>query len=500
MNNVIFYLEKTANKFASNTAFIDEYGCINFKDLLSNAKKIASHLIKNKVKPNTPIAFYVPKSINALCAMFGVAYARCAYAFLDVNDPSQRLHKKLEILKANVILTDEQNYQNAKQNIKNKKIILIENMLKTDIDEILIAKTKAEFLSTDLLYINFTSGSTGSPKAIAISHANIIEFIPEFIKIFDINKKSIIANQAPFDFDVSAKDIYSAVFAAAKVIIVPRSYFSMPTKLIDLLIYHEVNTIIWAVSAVCLLSQMRGFSYKVPTKIKKVLFSGEIMPIKHLKIWQEFLPNALYANLYGPTEITCNCTYHIITQKYSDYIPIGKAFANKKVFLLDKQNKLINKVGIEGEICVGGSCVAQGYYNDFEKSSEVFVQNPLNSTHFERIYKTGDLAKYNENFELVYVCRKDFQIKHMGHRIELSEIEKSVQDINGVDRVCVIYNKNQIMLFYTGTLEKNRLTKKMKEILPNYMLASKIIQLEIMPLNKNAKIDREKLLNMEIIS
>lgn len=201
--------------------------------------------------------------------------------------------------------------------------------------------------------------------------------------------------------------------------------FSFPTKLLDYLVEREISILIWAVSALCIISTLDGFSYKVPSHLKKIMFSGEVMPVKHLHIWQKHLPDALFINLYGPTKITCNCTYHVISEDIEETgeIPIGIPFKNEKVFLLDEDNKLVTESDTIGEVCVSGFCVAIGYYNNQIKTDEVFIQNSLEPRRYERIYKTGDLAKYGKDGLLYYRGRKDFQIKLNGHRIELNEVE-----------------------------------------------------------------------------
>ena len=173
-------------------------------------------------------------------------------------------------------------------------------------------------------------------------------------------------------------------------------------------------------------------------------------------------------------------------------IPIGKAFPNEAVFLLDETDQRVTEAGKAGEICVSSSELALGYYNAPDKTAQVFVQNPLNHRYDERIYRTGDLAKYDAQGNLVYISRKDFQIKHMGHRIELEEIERSMTALDGVEKSCCVFDmeKNRIMGFYLGEKEAADVRKQMKEKLPVYMVPTKLIQVDEMPLNKNGKTDR----------
>ncbi len=258
----------------------------------------------------------------------------------------------------------------------------------------------------------------------------------------------------------------------------------------------------WAVSALCLISTLHGLDYKTPETVKKILFSGEVMPYKHLMNWQQHLPEAMLVNLYGPTEITCNCTYHILEsgRDYSGGIPIGRPFDNEDVFLLDDKNELITESGKAGEICVRGTALALGYYASPEQTAKHFVQNPLNSFYPDIIYRTGDLGTYNENGELVFSGRKDFQIKYMGHRIELEEIEHSMAAIDGVERCVCIFDekKSKLKGYYIGTIDKAQLHTIMKSSLPVFMVPGILRQVESMPLTKNGKIDRKKLQEAEV--
>jgi len=321
-----------------------------------------------------------------------------------------------------------------------------------------------------------------------------------FPSMFGITGEDKIGNQAPFDFDVSVKDIYSTLKVGATMVIIPKKLFSIPTELLDFLCEHQVTTLIWAVSALCLIPQLKGFTYKIPSRVNKVLFSGEAMPVKHLTTWQKYLPDARYVNLYGPTEITCNCTYYPVERKFETHeiLPIGKAFPNEKVFLLDQDDKLVTEKDQIGEICVSGTALALGYYNNPEQTNKAFIQNPLNTHCLETIYRTGDLAFYHENGDLCFAGRKDFQIKHMGHRIELEEIEAVINSFPLIQRACCVFDeeKNRIRAFYVGEMEGGEISVRMRESLPVYMIPSAFYSLPELPVTANGKIDRKKLLEV----
>ena len=512
IHNILELLERSAERFPDRPAFGDPEKDISFRELVRKARA-AGELLAADVPSESPVAFYLEKSVDAVIAMFGAVYAGGFYSFIDVRQPAARAQKVLDVLEPAVLITDEENAEKAEELSFGGRRILLKELLEqagrtlSGQEEPLpplspvLARIRSVMTDTAPLYVNFTSGSTGTPKGVAVCHRSVIEFIAHFAPLFQVTEEDIFGNQAPFDFDVSVKDIYSGLYTGAKVQIIPREYFSNPMQLMDYLCEKKTTILIWAVSAMCFVSIMNALDYRIPETVRAVGFSGEVMPIKQLNVWKKYLPDAMYVNLYGPTEITCNCTYYVLDpgKEYGleEVIPAGTAFENEKVFLLDEENQEVDPSDLsgEGEICVGGTCVALGYYRDPERTAAAFVQNPLNDRYPERIYRTGDIGRYDADGNLVYVSRKDFQIKHLGHRIELGEVEADTMARDGVSRACCIYDakKKRLILFYTGERDKKDLEKELKEILPPFMVPNKTIRLEEMPLNKNGKIDRHAL-------
>lgn len=496
MKNVLEYLEKTATVKHNQEAVILDNKSISWGELAEVSQQIGTALAK-QFKPKTPIPVLADKSIDTLCAFFGIVYAGCFYIMLNPQLPEARLKSILKTLECDCLLSDNENSELAKTLCDNTMLI---DDLKQGANYEVLNRIRTQQTDSDPLYALFTSGSTGVPKGVLVSHRNVIDFIDTFTHTFDIGEGDVIANQAPFDFDVSVKDIYSSLKTGAQLVLIPKEMFSEPTKLTVYLAEHKVTTLIWAVSALCLISTFHCLDYCRPEYINKILFSGEVMPIKHLKEWMSYYPGAVFVNLYGPTEITCNCTYHIIdnSREYENGIPIGRAFKNREVFLLDNEDKLITNNDETGEICVRGVSVALGYFNNPQQTMSAFVQNPLNKMYPDIIYRTGDLAKYNENGELVFCGRKDFQIKHMGHRIELEEIERAMAAVSEISRACCVFDekKSKLFGFYVGSLEKKELHGILSETLPVYMIPGALRKIEEFPLNKNGKIDRKLLFEM----
>lgn len=498
MKNVLEWLENKTEQEKKRIAFIDPKDEISFGELEQKAKCIGTY-ISYMCGVRSAVGFYMEKNIDAVCGMLGAVYGGCLYSFLDTRQPESRMHQIISVLQPALILTDEEHLEEAHKLFPAIRVEVIADILfEKKMDQERLDVIREQALDMDPLYVNFTSGSTGVPKGVTVCHRNVIDFIEVFVKTTGILQSDILGNQAPFDFDVSVKDIYSGLCTGASVAIIPREYFSNPTVLMDYLSAQRCTVLIWAVSAMCFISIMNGLQYKTPVSVRLVMFSGEVMPVKQLNKWTKALPFTTFMNLYGPTEITCNCTYEILeTREYEldEVLPIGKAFDNEKVFLLDETDKLVQVPEKEGEICVSGTCVALGYYHDMKKTNEVFVQNPLNDKTYERIYRTGDLGKYTDDLKLIYTSRKDFQIKHLGHRIELGEIEAQVEQHTSITRAICIYdsNKKRILLFYVGDIDGKQLISELRDILPGYMLPNKAFALDAFPMNKNGKVDRNAL-------
>ena len=351
------------------------------------------------------------------------------------------------------------------------------------------------------MYVQFTSGSTGVPKGIIICHRSVITYATSIKETFDINENTKFGSEAPFYFSLSTLDTYTTMISGATMVIIPKMYFSFPIKLLEFLKENKINTVYWVPSALCIVANLKALDEVELPDLKRVMFVGEVMPVKQLNIWRKHLPDATFVNLYGPTEITDVCTYYVVDRKFNndESLPIGKEFNNCNVLII-KDDETEAKVGEPGELCVRGSFLSLGYYNNQEKTSKAFVQNPLNKAYPEIIYKTGDIVKKNENNEIIYISRKDFQIKHMGYRIELGEIEAVINNVEGIIAcACVYDNENKkIVLFYEANekLEEKDLVKQIKSKLLNYMWPNEIHRLDKMIYNANSKIDRPKLKKM----
>jgi non-ribosomal peptide synthetase component F len=262
-----------------------------------------------------------------------------------------------------------------------------------------------------------------------------------------------------------------------------------------------VSFLFWVPSIMVNISNQELLDKILLPDIKKVLFAGEVFPTKHLNRWRRALPQAKFVNLYGPIEIHVDCTYFVLDRDLDDDepLPIGLPCRNTEILILNEKNARC-ETEEQGELCIRGSSLALGYWNDPEKTAAAFVQNPLNTRYPELIYRTGDIGYCSERGEIYFVGRKDFQIKHMGYRIELSEIEHRVLCIAGIANACVLYNreKKEIVLFFESKGEQVTsvaIRKELSVIFPKYMLPTAFYPMQELPRNPNGKIDRNGLLS-----
>ena len=495
MNTCVKYLENTAIKFPKKKAIVHGEKQISFSDLRKNSLSITS-LIDEKIQ-NQPIAIFLPKSIAAIECYLASLYSGNFYVPLDVKSPIERIKKVIIDLEPALIFTNSQLLPLLLSNpaISTFKIINIDEIIISQIEP---PKRSLKIIDTDPIYCLYTSGSTGSPKGVVLSHKAVDDFISWAEKTYNITEQTIIGNQAPFLFDVSVMDIYLSLKTGATMHIIPELFFSFPYKLIHYLQNNLISHIIWVPSVLISVANS-GVLNDIPLPhLKNILFAGEVMPNKQLNIWRKKIPNALFSNLYGPTEAAVIATYYIVEREFKDdeSLPIGFPCDNMNVLLLtdDKRRAQKNEIG---ELLIKGTGLAIGYYKDNDKTKESFIQNPFNKKYIEIFYRTGDLVKYNDLGELIFVGRKGSQIKHSGYRIELGEIDNAAMSMEGILNVCAIYDeiKKQIILFYQSdsTIEDISIRTHLLTMLPKYMMPEKYFKLDVFPYNSNGKIDRRKI-------
>lgn len=490
--NVLEYLEHTVTRVPDKVAYANEKMGITFQDVYHEARAIGTFLNKQNIYKE-PVVVFMNKHPKAITAFFGVLYGGNFYVPIDEEMPRFRIELILKNLNPKAIICDEGTKKIVETFEYNGAVYLYDDISKTSIDEEAIKSIREVSIDTDPIYVVFTSGSTGVPKGVVACHRSVIDYIENLSEVLGFNENTVFGNQTPLYFDACLKELYPTLKFGATTYIIPKSLFMFPIKLVEFLNEHKINTVCWVVSALTMISAFKTFDKVVPKYLHTIAFGSEVFPIKQFNIWKNTLPNAKFVNLYGPTEATGMSCYFKVERDFreDEVLPVGRPFKNTEIILLDEGNKIPPK-GEMGEICIRGTSLTLGYYKNFEKTNEVFVQNPLNDAYPELIYRTGDIGKYNERGELVFVSRKDYQIKHMGHRIELGEIEVNVNMIEGIKSACCIYDKekDKIVLFYVGDISTRDLALALKSKLPRYMIPNQIEVLETMPLTANGKINR----------
>ena len=497
-SNIINYIENSALNFGNKVAFAYEEDAITFEVLRNRAKNAASFLV-NIIEPRKPVLVWMEKSVGNIVAFLAVAYAGCFYVPVDSKMPYLRVKKIIDILSTEVILAHKGDFI-PEELFEVCKVYYIDDIVDYDGNFKEVQNRCNRIVETDPVYAIFTSGSTGVPKGVLTSHRALTAFIDDMGERFQFSDKDVFANQIPFYFDASTKDIYLTIKYGCTTHIIPNKLFVMPKLLVNFLNEKKVTSITWVPSLLCMLANFNVFKNSKPEFLKKVFFVGEVMPTKQYNIWKKNLPNVRYVNLYGSTEVTGSSAYYEIDKEIADSetIPIGKPFGNVDVFLLDEKDKLVTNKDTLGEICVRGASLSLGYFREPDKTKKAFVQNPLHNNYPERIYRSGDIGRYDENYDIVYVCRKDFQIKRFGRRIELGEIEAVLSALDGINRCCCLFNEKSqhLYFFYEGSINQSEIDCEARKILPSYMVPSDYYRCDNMPLNANGKIDRVKLKSM----
>ena len=495
MVNVIEILLKIVKDKGDYIAVKDINEELTYKQLLSRAYTLSKKINEIIDGKNNLVLIVTTKSVESVLSIWGVVCSGNFYVCVDSKVPEDRFNMIINKVKpAMIIYMDDNSQQKLNSNISS---LTMKDVTDELIDYEIIRKTlnKKHIIDVDPLYMVFTSGSTGEPKAIVKNHQSIIAFAESFVSEFELSsdRHEIFGNQASFDFDVSAKDIFISVFIGATLCLIPNRCFLVPSKLATFLQENEISILIWATSALKYVKKYNCFKNIKPSSISKVFFSGESMPVQCIDYWRENLPETTFVNLYAPSEVTGNCLFYVVSDDISEGIlPLDSMFNNIDVLIIGDDNKMVND-GEKGEIYVRGCFLSKGYYKDMKKTMKGFVQNPIHNDYSDIVYKTGDYV-VKKGDKLYFAGRVDNQIKHMGHRIELEEIESNCYAVSKNESLCVIYdNENEKIVLLTDSenyIGYDELVSYLKLKIPKYMIPHEILYIKELPLNSRGKIDR----------
>ena len=503
--NILEYLEEGAlRRCPHKEAIIDGGRAYSFAEVARDAKRCAAQILLRRDRTNQPIAVFLPKGANVIIADLGIVYSGNIYTNLDTKSPARRVLGILKNINPFLIVTCRPLAAQL-EGIPQEKILCIEDIFndETEVDEALLFRRLEMIIDTDPLCIINTSGSTGVPKGVVLNHRSTIDFMDWCFDRFAFDGTERIGSLSPFYFDIYTLELNLCLARGATIVIIPEEAGIFPAKLMEFVAAQSISFIFWVPSIMVNIYNQGLLNQFDLSALRTVFFAGEVFPTKHLNGWRRALPDARFVNLYGPIEITVDCTYFVVDREFGEDepLPIGFPCRNTSILILNEKNEPCAE-GERGELCVRGSSLAMGYWNDADKTATAFVQNPLNNRYPELIYRTGDLVYRNERGEIMFVGRTDYQIKHLGYRIELPEIEHQVLSLDGIANACVLYNQpaKQITLFYETHREADvssaLIRTKLAEVFPKYMLPTAFHRMPELPRNPNGKIDRNGLADL----
>lgn len=491
--------------YPKKTAVIDQTGQITFEELATGAVAlagvVAAHL---EERQNIPVAVLLPKSTRVVMADLAISYCRNIFMNLDVHLPVARLQNILAQIRPALILTDDAMAETVAQSdipVVNLDAVQLTSGWDDALHDRLMENLRGQ-IDTDPYCIINTSGSTGTPKGVVLNNRSFLDFYDWSLDTFHFDGSEIIGSLSPVVFDIYDYELCLLMMKGSTMVLLDANLGIFPARLLETVAKHKVNFIFWVPTIMVNIANLNLLEKIDVSCLKTVWFAGEVFPTKQFNYWRRILKNSVFANLYGPIEITLDCTCYIAERELpnDEPLPIGYPCRNTDVLLLNDEDYLCS-TGEIGELCVRGTSLAMGYYNNPKKTAAAFVQNPLNSAYPELIYRTGDLACWDAEGKIIFKGRKDSLIKHMGYRIELGEIEHiAVNTLKLVANCCVVYNKQKkaITLIYekSETADVGALKKALSSQLPRYMVPAAYIEMDTLPRNTNGKIDRLRLTKM----
>lgn len=354
-------------------------------------------------------------------------------------------------------------------------------------------------------YILHTSGSTGSPKGVVISHRNALTFVEMAASFFAVGERDRVANHAPLHFDLSVFDIFCAVKSGGTVVMIPEALSAFPVRLAELMRQERITVWNSVASVLTKLADQGALERLTLPELRLVHFSGDLMPVKYLRRLKEFMPRAEFYNIYGQTEANSSLCFRVPEVIADDAwkIPIGKSFPNFEVFAVDEKGEVVSGAGQEGELHVLSATVALGYWNDVDRTRAQFCADPRNPSSHARVYRTGDLVRLDEAGNFVFAGRKDHMVKSKGFRVELDEIEIVLSSHPRVRQAAVLAVPDDL----TGSriiaclslaegphIEPSEFDGLCGAHLPKYMVPERFVYRTSLPTTSNGKIDRKALM------
>lgn len=515
-------LATTAAGIPESHAVQDASGCLTYGDLAAQAGRMAAAMVADGIAQGSRVGVLAPKLCDGVVALYGVLYTGAAYVPFDIGAPASRLEYMMNDCRVDAIVTNSRQAQRlAAVQLPSslRRIYLLDDppppcneeadrgraaVSRTEIDGHRPRSVPASGSPSDLAYILYTSGSTGRPKGVMISHENALAFVYWAQAEIGGNSLDRFSGHAPLHFDLSVFDLFVSCLSGATLVLVPDSLLYFPAALARWMDKQRIS--VWySVPSVLVQMMQRGAVADCKLEaLRHIVFAGEVFATKYLRSWMQHVPHATFHNFYGPTETNVCTSYRVRTIPDSDEValPIGTSASGNTVLLLDDDEQVVTSVGQIGELCVDGPTVALGYWNDEEKTHARFVPMPHLTGHDRPVYRTGDLACWNEEGSLQFHGRRDHMVKSRGYRIELGEIEAALLAHSAVREACVVAipdaeigNRLRACLGVHPDVHVNReaVSQHLLSFVPRYMLPDEFVLIDTLPKTSTGKVDRHKL-------
>jgi amino acid adenylation domain-containing protein len=462
---------------------------------------MAAEILKYSVPSNSVISVFLKKSKDLIVADLAITAIGCTYMNLDYKSPIERIGKIINTVRPLLVITDSQGFALLKS--IPYEILSVLTIPESD-DEVFTPEPMEEnpgrdrlqqIIDTDPYCLINTSGSTGTPKSVVLNHRSFFDFVDWSATTIGINGEEVVGSLSPAIFDIFSYELCMLALKGSTIYLIDDRLSPYPAKILEALEKQQVSFIFWVPTIMVNIANLGLLERFSLPDLKMVWFAGEVFPTPHFNKWYDRLVHTKFVNLYGPIEITLDCTYYQVTGRIPDDqpIPMGLPCRNTALLVLNDDGREVDE-GEVGELYVRGTSLAMGYYNNPDQTAKTFVNNPINKCYPEIIYKTGDLVACHEGL-YYFKGRADTMIKHLGYRIELAEIEHAIlASMHEVKNVCVIYaaERKEIIAYCEMSMDltlqdfRTRLGKS----LPNYMLPGKLVCVDHMPMNTNGKIDR----------
>ncbi len=499
-------VEEQVNSNPDAIALVFDEQQLSYRELNNHANQLAHYLITEKnVRPDTLIGICLERSLEIVIAILAITKAGGAYVPLDPDYPEARLAYMLNDASLETVITNSEVL--ARTPITSVQALCLNE---TDVQDSLssqsidnVAKCSLGLTSRHLAYVIYTSGSTGNPKGVMVGHQAIVNRIHWMHEQYGASSQDVFLQKTPFSFDVSVWEFFWPLMAGARLVIAKPQGHTDPVYLNELIQEKGVTKLHFVPSM--LSAMLSGSSLNECRSLKQVFCSGEALAINHVPDFYAALPGRKLHNLYGPTEAAVDVSYWECPEQENSHssVPIGRPINNIQLRVLDKYLKLVPQ-GVVGELHIGGIGLARGYLNRAELTAEKFIQNPFSDDSEDRLYKTGDLVRWLSNGNLEYIGRIDDQVKIRGFRIELGEIENALLKHDSVSETVVVArddtgDKRIVAYVVTNAgaqedeLRAENWRQHLSQTLPDYMLPSSFVVLDILPLTANGKVNRKAL-------